>query len=266
MVITFFALSRLGYTVMMLSPRLSAAACVSLLDAVGCDTILYGETPSIRVTLGEVLRLKLVACRPMVQRPSKQTHDATSILVLHRSRSPDAGRNKIALIIHSSGSTGIPKPLYLSHKALMTHPFRGPGLTSFNSLPWYHLHGLSTALQAMWMRKTAFMWNASLPLTAGTLVTALEAAKPESVHAVPYVLQLLVDSARGLEALRACKLVTYGGAPCPDELGDRLVTERVRFGGSFGLYVALSLFIRPELINWQNRSGLGGRVNFPACK
>ncbi|KIA75990.1 NRPS-like enzyme [Aspergillus ustus] len=222
MVVTFFALSRIGYTVMMLSPRLSAAACVSLLDKVGCDTLLYGQTTSIRATV--------------VQRPSREDSvDGPSVIVLHRSRNREEQRNSIALILHSSGSTGTPKPLFLSHKALMTHPLRGPGLTSFNSLPWYHLHGLSTALQAMYMRKVAFMWDAALPLTASSVVAALEAAEPESVQGVPYLLQLLVDSDRGLNALRRCKLVTYGGAPCPDDLGDRLVAEGVRFGGSFGL-------------------------------
>ncbi|KAL2870601.1 uncharacterized protein BJX67DRAFT_377951 [Aspergillus lucknowensis] len=236
MVVTFFALSRIGYTVMMLSPRLSAAACVSLLDMVGCDTLMYGQTPGIRTTVGDILRLKLVSCRPIVQNPSREESvDAPSVLLLHRSRNREAQRNRTAIILHSSGSTGTPKPLFLSHKALMTHPLRGPGLTSFNSLPWYHLHGLSTALQAMYMRRVAFMWDATLPLTAPYVVAALEAARPESVQGVPYLLQLLADSSRGLDALRRCKLVTYGGAPCPDELGDRLVAERVRFGGSFGL-------------------------------
>lgn len=79
------------------------------------------------------------------------------------------------------------------------------------------------------------MWNAALPLTADSVVSGLEAAQPESVAAVPYMLQLLVDNPRGISALRRCRLVTYGGAPCPDELGDRLVGEGVPFGGSFGL-------------------------------
>lgn len=232
MVITFFALSRLGYTVMMLSPRLSGGACVSLLDKVNCETIIYGNTGSIRTTMGEILQQKLVSCRPMPNTSLQNTE--TSFLVL-RHRNSEAQRNKTALILHSSGSTGTPKPLFLTHRALITHPLRGPGLTSFNPLPWYHLHGLSTALQAMWMRKTAFMWNAALPLTADSVVSVLEAARPESVAAVPYMLQLLVDSPRGIAALRQCKLVTYGGAPCPDELGDRLVSEDVPFGGSFGL-------------------------------
>lgn len=233
MVITFFALSRLGYTVMMLSPRLSAEACVYLLDSAQCDTIIYGDTGSIRTTMGEILQRKLVSCRPMPV-ASLDTFE-TSLLVLHRNRDPEVRKSKIALILHSSGSTGTPKPLYLTHRALMTHPLRGPGLTSFNPLPWYHLHGLSTALQAMWMRKTAYMWNSAIPLTSQAVVSVLEIAQPESVAAVPYMLQLLVDSPRGIACLRRCQLVTYGGAPCPDELGDFLVKEGVKFSGSFGL-------------------------------
>ncbi|KAL3479374.1 hypothetical protein BJX99DRAFT_222531 [Aspergillus californicus] len=235
MVMTFFALSRIGYTVVMLSPRLSAPACVSLLDIVGCETIMYGPTPNIRGTMGEILRLKLVTCRPVIQRHSLEDLARwPSVLVLNRNQNCEIRGSKVALILHSSGSTGTPKPLSLSHNALMTHPLRGPGLTSFNSLPWYHLHGLSTALQAMYMRKVAYMWDAALPLTALSVATALEAANPDSVQGVPYLLQLVVDSPRGLNALRSCKVVTYGGAPCPDDLGNRLVDEGVRFGGSFG--------------------------------
>ncbi|KAL4754414.1 hypothetical protein BDW72DRAFT_190275 [Aspergillus terricola var. indicus] len=236
MVVTFFALSRLGYTVMMLSPRLPGAACVSLLNTVGCDTIMYGQTPSIRAILGEILRQKLVTVRPIIQRawPTECT-DGPSFVVFQGSRNGAARRQRTALILHSSGSTGTPKPLYLSHQAIMTHPLRGPGLTSFNTLPWYHLHGLSTAFQAMYMRKVAYMWDTSLPLTTTSVVAALEAAKPESVQGVPYLLQLLVDSDRGLAALRSCKMVTFGGSACPDDLGDRLIAEGVRFGGYFGL-------------------------------
>ncbi|OQD82866.1 hypothetical protein PENANT_c019G05982 [Penicillium antarcticum] len=230
LVVTFFALSRLGHTVMMLSPRLSGEACVGLLEIVGCNTIIYGKSSSIRTTLGEILQRKLVSCRPMLSN-SLNNKPESSFLVLHRNRNPE----KVAIILHSSGSTGTPKPLFLTHRALMTHPLRGPGLTSFNPLPWYHLHGLSTALQAMWMRKTAYMWNSALPFTADLLVAALEEAEPESIAAVPYILQLLINDTRGIAALRRCMLVTYGGAPCPDELGDRLVSEGVHFSGSFGL-------------------------------
>ncbi|KAJ5092472.1 hypothetical protein NUU61_007342 [Penicillium alfredii] len=235
MVVTFFALSRLGFTVMMLSPRLSGDACATLLETVGCDTVIYGDTPGIRATLGDILRHKLVSCVPMISKTSLDNMKETEILVVRRNQSAHDRQNQIALILHSSGSTGNPKPLFLSHKAIMTHPLRGPGFTSFNPLPWYHLHGLSTAFQAMWMRRTAFMWNAALPLTADSVVAALEDALPESVVTVPYMLQLLANSPRGLALLRQCKLVAYGGAPCPDELGDLLVEQGIHFGSMLGL-------------------------------
>lgn len=233
MVITFFAMSRLGYTVMMLSPRLSGEACASLLDQVDCHTIIYGQARTIETTIEEILQYRAVTCHPLIDIRTLQATNCNKTMA-HKVKNSADRKHDVALILHSSGSTGSPKPMFLTHQALMTHPLRGPGFSSFNTLPWYHLHGLSTALQAMWMRKTAFMWNASLPLTGKSVVAALKEAQPQMVAAVPYMLQILVASPGGVEALRKCELVTYGGAPCPDALGDCLVKEGVTFGGSFG--------------------------------
>ncbi len=109
---------------------------------------------------------------------------------------------------------------------------------NFNALPWYHLYGISTSLQAMWMRKTAHLYNTSLPMTADHLVAVLEAVRPEALHAVPYGLGLLAEKQRGVEAMKACKIVTSAGARTPDELGDRLVREGINLGIVFGTYVA----------------------------
>lgn len=107
---------------------------------------------------------------------------------------------------------------------------------------WYHLYILTTALRAMYTRNTAFMWDVSRPLTADSLTQALDIAKPESVHCVPYALQLMAETPQGIERLRSCKLVTYGGAPCPDELGDLLVVNGVRLGGLLGSCVSRGFF------------------------
>ncbi|BCR89337.1 putative NRPS-like protein biosynthetic cluster [Aspergillus chevalieri] len=235
MIITLFALSRLGYSIMLLSTRLSAAACVSLLDAVGCDTILYEPSLNIRATIGEVLRLKAIACRSIVQRASlSQAQVSPSVSALKRSRSHEEQEKSVAIIMHSSGSTGFPKPIFITHQVLKMFMIRGSEMTAFIPLPWFHSYGLCKYLPTMYMGKTAFMWNTSLPLTAGGLVAAMEEAQPESVHIVPYILQLLADSSHGVELLRKCKVVTYGGAVCPDELGNRLVHEGVRLGCQFG--------------------------------
>jgi acyl-CoA synthetase (AMP-forming)/AMP-acid ligase II len=113
-------------------------------------------------------------------------------------------------------------------------------MRNFNPLPWYHLYGVSTSLQAMWMRKTAHLYNTSLPLTAENLVAVLETVRPEALNAVPYALGLLAENQRGIDAMKACKLVTAAGARTPDELGDRLIREGINLGVVFGTYVSCS--------------------------
>jgi long-subunit acyl-CoA synthetase (AMP-forming) len=47
---------------------------------------------------------------------------------------------------------------------------------------------------------------------------------------------LLGESEAGIRLLQAFKIVTYGGAACPDELGDRLVREHgVKLVGHYGM-------------------------------
>ena len=231
-IVTFFALMRLGYTVLCLSLRIPPVAVESLLHASDCDTIIHARGPQISSTIEEVqktypIHASFILSRNEWDKPKDEPRFKRDIDVM-------AENLKSALILHSSGSTGLPKPLRLSHRALMTHPPQGSGLKCFNALPWYHMYGLSTSFQAMWWRKTAYLWNAALPLTNKHLTSVLQTVKPEAVHAVPYVLKLIAETREGVDELKACKLVTGAGARVPDELGDRLVDEGIDIGVVFG--------------------------------
>lgn len=57
----------------------------------------------------------------------------------------------------------------------------------------------------------------------------------EALYGVPLALKLLAETPEGLQVLKDLKLVTFGGSPCPDELGDLLVNEGVRLVGHYGL-------------------------------
>ena len=76
-----------------------------------------------------------------------------------------------------------------------------------------------------------------MPQTHDTIVRAILGigdGGPEIVWTVPYVLKLLAEKREGIEVLKKCKVVSCSGSRCPDELGDLLVNEGVRFGSAFG--------------------------------
>lgn len=107
-------------------------------------------------------------------------------------------------------------------------------MDNFAALPFYHVYGISTTIQAMYRRKTAYLFNTSLPLTADNILAALTAVKVQVVNTVPYALGLIAEQPRGMEYLKGCKIVTAAGARTPDELGDRLVSSGVNLGVVFG--------------------------------
>ncbi|KAI5928373.1 hypothetical protein F4810DRAFT_643318 [Camillea tinctor] len=254
-IVTFFALFRLGCKALTISIRLSEPACLSLLKQTGCDTILHGSTVRIKSTITNIAEaLQNLNLLPMLAREDFDKPDSPPEPFVRDIPNKETEHAELAFLAHSSGSTGLPKPLALSHRSIINNLYSGTGCKAFNALPWYHLHGLFTSTQAMYMRKTAHLFNANLPLTADHLVAALKAVQPEICHTVPYALKLMAERDDGIEVLKRCKFVTSAGARTPDELGDRLVKEGVNFGVIFGLtevgHIGDSIYREPGDDSW----------------
>ncbi|KAI1097408.1 acetyl-CoA synthetase-like protein [Jackrogersella minutella] len=232
-IVTFFALSRLGYSVLCLSLRIAPVAVVNLLKQTECVIIVQDHSQQVEST---ILAVSSETPIRTLNIATRQVYDVVSLDEQRFMRPYDREdqRDNIALIMHSSGSTGLPKPVFLSHRNVLCHPVQGAGLHNFGALPLYHMYGVSTTLQAMYMKKTANLFNAMLPLTADNLIASIEAVRPEVIHAVPYALGLLAEQPLGVQHLRACNTVTAAGARTPDELGDRLLREGVNLGVVFG--------------------------------
>jgi acyl-coenzyme A synthetase/AMP-(fatty) acid ligase len=140
----------------------------------------------------------------------------------------------MAWILHSSGSTGFPKPIFLSNLACLANFRKSFGLRAFCVSPLFHSHGLMELFRAFYTRAPMYLGNHSIAVTAQNLSDAIEAAKPQLIAAIPQVLQLLAEKEGGIELLARSKLVLFGGSSCPDELGDRLVAKGVNLVGNYG--------------------------------
>jgi acyl-CoA synthetase (AMP-forming)/AMP-acid ligase II len=221
----------MGFGVLLLSTRLATDAYVSLLEKTKCHNIL--GTSTTKEAIAAIQAVRQCNYYPI---PDKPTYDLKSPSgpAFRKAASGPAVSNRIALIIHSSGSTGLPKPIFQTHRACLSNYSNGSGYRAFLTLPLYHNHGISTFFRAISKGKPIALHNASLPISGKNLVEAMETVQPESFHCVPYALKLLSESQRGIVALQRCKLVLFGGSSCPDDLGNKLVDAGVYLVSHYG--------------------------------
>lgn len=223
----------MGYGVLLLSTRLATDAYVSLLEKTKCHDILSAPTTAKSIAGIQEMR----ECNSFII-PEKSSYDIPqSFYSIKLPAKSPASAKKIAFIIHSSGSTGLPKPIFQTHKACLSNYANGGGFKAFLTLPLYHNHGISTFFRAICKGKPISLYNASLPLSETNLIKAMEAVEPQSFHGVPYALKLLSESERGISTLAKCKLVLFGGSSCPDDLGDKLVNAGVYLVSHYGALV-----------------------------
>ncbi|KAB8264645.1 putative NRPS-like enzyme [Aspergillus pseudonomiae] len=218
-IVSLFALSRMGYSILLLSTRLSTEVYSSLLALTECTDIVYAQSNKKAVE-------KVVKHSPasifLIPEFSEYSNGPSSV-PSQAYRTPQASQ-KWAFIVHSSGSTGLPKPMFQTQGACISNYSTSKGYRALLTLPLFHNHGLSTFFRSLFKRKLVAIFNANLPLTGKNILETLKVAAPESFHGVPYVLKLLSETDETL----------FGGSSCPDALGDLLVNAGVRLISPYG--------------------------------
>ena len=234
--ITIFALSRLGYSVLLLSNRLAVIAYEFLVEKTNSEWIVYSSRFAATVAL--LNRTRSIGAVPMLTKADFGTHRSNSPFI-HTAIDRETYTHKTSFIIHSSGSTGLPKPIFQTHAACLKSYSLGSGKVAFTTLPLYHNFGIANAYRSMFKHKEIYFHNANVPQTGQGLAEIIECAKPGIIAAVPYTYKLLGETQRGVNALKSCDIVMSGGSACPDDLGNRLVKHGVNLIVQFGSYVSL---------------------------
>lgn len=230
--ITIFGLGRLGYTTFLLSPRLPLNACIGLLKDANASVLIYA--PKFFDTASKVSQAICLQLLPVVGRSDYDNPDDKTPPFARSDvdNSKETLRNLI--MMHSSGSTGLPRSIGYTHKRLMVTLVPARSMTAFLSLPLYHAQGFVILIQGIYKQRTVYLFNGNVAQTSDTVTAAIKAAKPEMVWTVPYVLKLLAEKKEGIEALSACQLVCCSGSRCSDDLGNLLVREGIHFGINYG--------------------------------
>ena len=144
-----------------------------------------------------------------------------------------------AIIIHSSGTTGLPKPVTLTHGYLATIDqmqtlpvpqgresaqlfLRHKGEMRFCHGPLFHFIGIVCVCECIFY-ETPFLLSPDRPLTPDLFSRIMATPNPPRWCLIaPFALQDLWSSEKGRQALQGLSAVNFGGAPLSSATGNAI--------------------------------------------
>ncbi|KAI8313480.1 Adenylate-forming reductase Nps9 [Colletotrichum sp. SAR11_59] len=189
--IAIMALNRLGCAAFLISTRLASPAITRLCELANCSSML--TTPNFHPVLSEVQKQRQLEVLPLIQHSDYYGKEAPRFT---RSYDSEKENKKIMAIIHSSGSTGLPKPIYLTHRSVIGASMTNMGLRAFICSPLFHSHGFYEIFRSMYSKLPIYMANYNIPLTSQNLIKMLDYVKPGVFHVIPTEIGRIMNSVR----------------------------------------------------------------------
>ncbi|OCF58832.1 L-aminoadipate-semialdehyde dehydrogenase [Kwoniella mangroviensis CBS 10435] len=263
------ALAKLGLTALLLSVNNSTAAVAHLCKTTKSTHLIYGTkfeqtAKDAQAHLAkEGINLEVV---PETRYPlwgPGGVRDA-KIPQYPARLTPEQEAKRTCVVLHSSGSTGFPKPVFISHYGLIANAAQSLPKTGFSALPLFHGFGHFSIFRCFYHGKTFTLMPPNLPLTAANICRIIKNSPTPPVQhfAVPYVLKLLAETDEGVETLASFEAVSFAGAAVPDDLGDRLVQAGVNLISFYGTTETGALmtsrradYVNDKAWNWLRAEG-----------
>ncbi|CEN59746.1 hypothetical protein ASPCAL02190 [Aspergillus calidoustus] len=256
LVIYLFALMGLGVPTVLLSTRLSVEAVRHLVQSTRTGAILVSAR--LNGTAGEALSLWDDAdgspppskYSPAAYKDFLTEEASSSLSSAEFSKSNVSRTNHFVsesdcnvLILHSSGTTGLPKPIYTSHRHYLSfalcHEFKNEEemlSPVLSTSPLFHGFGLLPPCLSLGVGKPFCLAEASTIFTGHSTAQLLQSSGSKSLLTVPSILEeiaLLPDNV-GIQALQPLHFVAFGGGLPKESIGDRLTTAGVKLLNHYG--------------------------------
>ncbi|KAB8223675.1 hypothetical protein BDV33DRAFT_166905 [Aspergillus novoparasiticus] len=252
------ACNKTGYKPLLSSTRNSDEAHLRLLEVTNCSKLAYSTERSQRAMEIKALRPDLTTVKIPA---STEILGGTTIPYLF-SKSFEEVKDDVAFIAHSSGTTGIPKPIQLTFgyfgaldagAYVPIPPGRFSGVPDrlskddviLAAAPFFHLMGFSLLIISVFHGIRCVV-APDKPLSTEFLTAMLNATKPTAILLPPCILEDMTLSQASMEALWNLKYVFWGGSSLSPEVG-RKIREHTPLAGFMGMTEAgFILSLAPE--------------------
>jgi thioester reductase-like protein/aryl carrier-like protein len=176
------------------------------------------------------------------------------------------------VILHSSGSTGLPKPITMTHGSfaildndrnfptvpgrrnhdLTTWDFSQPGSCLYVPFPLFHLAGFFNNIMIPLYTQTIPVFGPATRLPSGALTAhIIQNLNVKGCFLPPSLVADLYAEPNGLDLLKSLEVLCYAGGPLSEAIGNELVQHVTlcQFYGSTELGLVRQLM--PPKENWQ---------------
>ncbi|TFK74185.1 putative aminoadipate reductase [Pluteus cervinus] len=248
-----------GHTPFPISPRNSAAAVLSLLEKTSCHRLI--TTQSTLKPLFDGIKSQLSKTQPSF---NLQIEEAPGLLSLFPELGGKGGKSPlplwphpaarpkdedICLYLHSSGSTGFPKPIPLTHKtdmqwlSLLRYVRRKHVTIACMALPPFHAIGVFVQnMYPVFHQLTIAVYppcvfsKGQLPITPSpdNVIEHTRRTKAGALIIVPAFLQAWARLPSAISVLTNLEYVQFGGGPLASKLGQELVRSGVNLISFYG--------------------------------
>ncbi|KAI8987327.1 hypothetical protein BDF20DRAFT_814613 [Mycotypha africana] len=250
--ITMLALLKLRVTMLAVSPRNSEPAIVNLLEKTKTKLFIANnkyeaitkdvvkQVPGVQLILIDALDINTLLNEPV-------NPVYTNVLDLDFS---DEDIEKSALIIHSSGSTNFPKPIYLSNRylinilkpigSLINTKENMPHITEKDVMlalaPLFHIFGIFANF-SMYVLGGSSVFVEKLPPSLNEIFSALKDNECTVAALPPLLIEQMIpylEETNDFTDVQRLKYTFYGGAPLKHESGEWLHAHGVNVRDLYG--------------------------------
>ncbi|KAI8139176.1 hypothetical protein BJV82DRAFT_660202 [Fennellomyces sp. T-0311] len=245
--IATLAILKLDVTLTVLSPTNTIPANVDLLTKTGCGLLFATEKYS---KIAEACAAQVPEqCEIKVMEPLNfDDLDTFKGGYTRHKTTTSLDSEKTVIILHTSGTTSLPKPIRLSNRYMIILGQIPPGGLKDNGLsfgssdvilplvPLHHIFGVSSYFMPMLYGASSLMFG-QLPPSSRDIAVGIKAFNVSLLCCTPFMLNQMaqyIETTQESDILRKTKACIVGGASLSKPVGDFLCSKGLRIGNGYG--------------------------------